>query len=158
MNIFDNISEDCIFDIPHKNKIILAKILSVYDGDTCICLFELKNGVFFQTKLRIYGVDTPELHSKNKNIYTCELEKKAAENITQKIKNLIEGKILKIRILDYDKYGGRFVGEIFLSKADKPRNSSSLSKYLIKKGYGKEYFGEKKNEWTNEELLFIIDS
>ena len=156
---FDNIPEDCIFEVPHKNTIISAKIVNVYDGDTCTCLFELKNGVYFQTKIRLYGIDTPETHPKNIiNEELLNLEKRASEHITQKVRKLIEGKVLKIRIIDYDKYGGRYIGDIFLSNANSPRKSSLLTNYLIKKGFGKKYYGTAKEEWSKEELLFILES
>lgn len=158
-NIFDNIPEDCIFEIPHKNNIISAKIVNVCDGDTFVCLFELKNGVFFQTKIRLCGIDTPESHPKNiKDEELYNLEKRAADHTKLKVKKLIEGKILKIRIKDYDKYGGRYIGDVFLSNAINPRKSSLLANYLIKKGFGKEYYGDKKEEWLKEELLFILES
>jgi len=148
--LFENIPEDCIFDIPHKNKIISAKVIKVCDGDTLSVIFELRNGVYMNTKIRILGVDTPETHSDN------ELEKLAGECVTKYVKKLVEGKILKITIKNHDKYGGRFVGDVYLSNASKPRRSSLVSFNLIKNKYGREYNGEKKEAWTEEELQYII--
>ena len=37
-------------------------------------------------------------------------------------------------------------------------NGIDLAKLLIKKGYAKAYFGNKKEPWTQKELDFIIDN
>lgn len=151
---FDSIPEENIFEIPHKGKLIFAKVIEVLDGDTILVLFHLKNEVYMKARLRICGVDTPEKHPSIGDC--CDLEKKCALFITQQIKKKIEGKVVQIRIDSFDKYGGRYIGVLYDSTAKKPRETSSLGNYLVQKGYAREYSGDKKKEWTREELEKII--
>ena len=41
-----------------------AKIIGVYDGDTITALVELGFNVTIELKLRLYGIDTPEVRGK----------------------------------------------------------------------------------------------
>jgi endonuclease YncB( thermonuclease family) len=152
---FDSIPEENIFEIPHKGKLIFAKVIEVLDGDTMSVLFHLKNEVYMKARLRICGIDTPEKHPLGRG-ECCDLEKQCSLFITQKVKERIEGKVVQIRIHSFDKYGGRYIGELYQSAAKKPRETSSLGKYLVQKGYAREYGGDKKKEWTREELEKII--
>lgn len=147
---------ELIDDLPFKNKIILARVVDVYDGDTCTVIFKFGNKLQ-KLKIRVIGIDTPELkpqsknsQNKDKDITLLKLEKIAAEKIKNDVENLILNKVLKVKFLKWDKYGGRVNGEIFLSKYE------TLSEYLIRKNYARKYNGEKKKEWTKFELNKII--
>lgn len=43
-----------------------AKIIDVYDGDTCTAIIDLGFYVHVQMKLRLYGIDTPEIRGLEK--------------------------------------------------------------------------------------------
>jgi len=43
-----------------------AKIIDVYDGDTCTAIVDLGFYVHIQMKLRLYGLDTPEVRGVEK--------------------------------------------------------------------------------------------
>lgn len=117
-------------------------INQVIDGDTFLVTFIL-NGSPFSIKIRLMGVDTPELSSKNM------LEKKSSLLIREYLKQKIEGKYGVTILKKWDKYGGRIVGSIMVDNID-------ISMLLLSNKLGKSYEGCKKEEWTEEELVNII--
>jgi endonuclease YncB( thermonuclease family) len=90
-------------------------------------------------KLRLFGVDTPELSSKNP------LEKEVAREVTEFLKKKIEGKYFTCELVKHDKYGGRVVGKLCYKNRD-------LSDILLEHRLGKCYEGGNKGAWKEEEL------
>ena len=114
----------------------------VIDGDTFLVTFILNDSPF-TIKIRLLGVDTPELSSKNTQ------EKKASSLIKEYLKEKIEGKYGVTIMKKWDKYGGRIVGSVMVDNVD-------ISMLLISNKFGKSYEGCKKEEWKEEELVNII--
>lgn len=116
------------------------KITRVIDGDTVA--FEanfLPDPIKKELSIRVYGVDTPEKGFRG----LCDKEKTAGEAASAFTKKLVkEAKTTKIAIWDWDKYGGRVLGDVML-------DGKSLRKQLIDKGYAREYYGEAKQSWCN---------
>lgn len=117
-------------------------INEVIDGDTFFVTF-IFNGSPFSIKIRLMGVDAPEISSKNP------YEKKASLLIKEYLKKNIEGKYGVTIMKKWDKYGGRIVGSIMVDNVD-------ISMLLISNKFGKSYEGCKKEEWNEEELANII--
>jgi len=44
-----------------------AKIISVYDGDTCTALVDLGFNINLEIKIRLFGIDTPELRGEDRD-------------------------------------------------------------------------------------------
>ena len=108
-----------------------AKCVHVYDGDTVHVVFKMPNSnECYKWIIRISGIDTPEIKSKNVN------EKKTACEARDFLKSQILDKIIIIECLDFDKYG-RLLGELYIDN----RNDVSISKQMIEKGYAKAYDG-----------------
>jgi endonuclease YncB( thermonuclease family) len=118
-----------------------AKIVSVYDGDTCTAVFRCfpdpKKSPLIQYRIRMVGVDTPELKPL--------LSTPNRENIVAKAKEAkkaVEDKILnKIVILDcqgFDKYG-RILATITVE-------GLNLNEWLIAQNYAVIYDGGTKEE------------
>lgn len=114
------------------------KITRVKDGDT----------VEFEAKwlpaplkpllsLRVLGVDTPEKAPRAK----CEKEAKGGQAATDFTKKKIaEAKKIQIEIKDWDKFGGRVLGDVII-------DGQSLSKMLIDNNLARPYHGEAKKSW-----------
>jgi micrococcal nuclease len=114
------------------------KITRVKDGDT----------VEFEAKwlpaplkpllsLRVLGVDTPEKAPRAK----CEKEAKGGQAATDFTKKKIaEAKKIQIEIKDWDKFGGRVLGDVII-------DGQSLSKMLIDNKLARPYNGEAKKSW-----------
>jgi len=106
-----------------------AKVLRVIDGDTIVLNIDLGFNVTIKETIRLYGINTPELRSKNKNEKTK--AKIAKDYILKQFKindNEIEIETLK------DKKGkyGRMLGIIHIK--DKFGNWINLNHELIKNG------------------------
>ena len=116
------------------------KLTRVLDGDTVA--FEanfLPEPLKKELSIRVYGVDTPEKGFRAK----CESENTkglAATEFTKK--SIASAKKIEVAIADWDKFGGRVLGDIIL-------DGQSLRSLLIKNGYAREYYGEAKQTWCN---------
>jgi len=53
-----------------------------------------------------------------------------------------KGKSIKIAISDWDKFGGRVLGDVIV-------DGKSLRRELIANGHAREYYGEKKQSWCD---------
>lgn len=116
-----------------------AKIVSVYDGDTFTIIIQLNNK-FSKFKVRLYGVDCPEVKPLRKNFKTEELrleEKARGFEAKKYVSDLIFGEILKIEAMGFDKYG-RLLAEVYIGE-------EKLSEKIIEDGFGYAYFGGTKN-------------
>ena len=43
----------------------IAEVVSVYDGDTCTCVVDLGFKTSTRIKVRLVGIDTPEIRTKD---------------------------------------------------------------------------------------------
>jgi len=115
-----------------------AKCVYVYDGDTVHIVFKQPHSTeCFKWVIRLSGIDTPEMKSKNVN------EKQAAVASRDFLRNLILDKIIIVECGNFDKYG-RLLGELYLEG-----NPVSLSKQMIEKGYAKAYDGGTKEGFAD---------
>jgi endonuclease YncB( thermonuclease family) len=141
----EEIDTDSVPSVPYQNKVVYAKICGVYDGDTCTFVVLIGGKVPIKLNARIEGIDTPEIRG------SSPLEKEAAIAVRDEVTRLIEGKILPIKMLKWDKYGGRVDAQIFIEEG------GLLSNYLIDKMLAKPYDGGRKEPWQTEELTLILD-
>lgn len=114
------------------------EITRVVDGDTVEFRVDwLPKELGDTLKLRIYGVDTPEKSSRAKCAKEGKLGAAATKFAIEQIYNA-ESRYIVIR--DWDKYGGRVLGDLIL-------DGVSLRDLLIKRGYAKPYEGGAKTSW-----------
>lgn len=117
-----------------------AKITRVIDGDTVA--FEAKwllAPLKKELSIRVYGVDTPEKGFRAK----CPAEDKKGHDATDFTTSAVRNaKTRQVIIIDWDKYGGRVLGDVLL-------DGQSLRKMLIDGGYAREYYGAAKTSWCN---------
>lgn len=111
-----------------------AKVLNIYDGDTCTCAFNTFGLGIFKHKIRLSGIDTAEMKDHDQKIKT--LAKKAKEFLVSKIEN----KIVFLKCYKSDMYG-RILADIFIDGEDK-----SMSQLLIDNGFALPYDGKKKGD------------
>lgn len=112
----------------------------VIDGDTVAFKASFLPAPLKQElALRVYGVDTPEKGHRAK----CASEDARGKAATKFTTDAINAtKSHKIILMDWDKYGGRVLGDIVL-------DGQSLRTLLIQNGYAREYYGEAKTSWCN---------
>lgn len=109
-----------------------AKVLEVIDGDTIDVSIDLGFNVLHTIRVRLYGINTPETRTKNKE------EKLRGQKAKERLKELIEGKIVTIKTQkdDTEKFG-RYLGIVFL-------DNNNINQTLISEGHATEYFGGKR--------------
>lgn len=114
------------------------RVTRVIDGDTVG--FEAKflpDPLKKELSVRVYGVDTPEKGFRAK----CDAENKRGLEATAFTKKMISSaKRTRVVVMDWDKYGGRVLGDILI-------DGISLRSMLISSGYARPYFGEAKQSW-----------
>jgi endonuclease YncB( thermonuclease family) len=116
------------------------KIIRIIDGDTVE--FEaafLLDPLPKKLSLRVWGVDTPEKGGRAE----CKKEADMGDAASKFTKDLLaKAKSTKIVIYEWDKFGGRVLGDVLI-------DGNSLTKMLIEKGFAREYYGDKKTSWCN---------
>jgi endonuclease YncB( thermonuclease family) len=117
-----------------------ANITRVIDGDTVA--FEatfLPNPLKKELSIRVFGVDTPEKGHRAQCPKEDVMGKRATEFTKQAV---ISAQKRQIVLMDWDKYGGRVLGDVIL-------DGKSLRQALIANGLAREYYGEAKTSWCN---------
>lgn len=117
-----------------------AVFTRVIDGDTvAFQALWLPDPLKKELSVRVYGVDTPEKGFRAK----CPSEDQRGQAATAFTKSMMNGaKTRQVLLMDWDKYGGRVLGDIIL-------DGKSLRDMLISQGYAREYYGEAKTSWCN---------
>jgi endonuclease YncB( thermonuclease family) len=117
-----------------------AVITRVIDGDTVgVSTPWLPAPLKPELSVRVYGVDTPEKGFRAQ----CASEAQRGEAATAFTKQAVaNSQKRQVMIMDWDKYGGRVLGDILL-------NGQSLRGMLIANGFAREYYGEAKTSWCN---------
>ena len=117
-----------------------AVITRVIDGDTVgIQATWLPAPLKPELSIRVFGVDTPEKGHRA----ACPSEAARGEAATAFTKAQINAATKRqIVLMDWDKYGGRVLGDIIL-------DGRSLRQGLIANGFAREYYGEAKTSWCN---------
>jgi endonuclease YncB( thermonuclease family) len=115
-------------------------ITRVIDGDTVAFQANfLPPPLKQELSIRVFGVDTPEKGHRAQ----CPSEDQRGQAATAFTKNAItKAQKRQVAIADWDKYGGRVLGDILL-------DGQSLRMMLIQNGFAREYYGEAKTSWCN---------
>ena len=102
-----------------------AKIIDVYDGDTVTAIVDLGFLHFQEMKLRLYGIDTPELRGD---------EKEAGIVVRDLVREMILNKDVEIHSYK-DKQGkyGRYLANLIVDGLD-------VNQWLVDNGHAKSYF------------------
>jgi micrococcal nuclease len=112
-----------------------AELVRVIDGDTYELIINVWPEVEIHTNLRLLGVDTPELSSKQPCEVALALDAKAY------VTDLFgHAGTIYVVAAGTDKYGGRFLGGLQLDGRD-------LASQLILAGKAHPYNGGKKQRW-----------
>jgi micrococcal nuclease len=121
----------------------LIKVLNVIDGDTIdLALHSDDTGKIFKHRVRLYGIDTPEMHPSLSNpdrAKEIEASKQAKAALTQRLQendNLVIAHFNK-----FDKYG-RLMATLYDAKGE------DINNWMITSGHALAYFGKKKGKFS----------
>lgn len=114
-------------------------------------------GIRCQFNLRLYGIDTPEMHPHHikpdgtvRTQESLDKEKALAQKAKTVLIDLLKSHKWTIYISDIEngKYAGRFVGKAFVK--DENGKLRSIANHLLMKGVARHYFGgHKEGTWDN---------
>jgi endonuclease YncB( thermonuclease family) len=114
------------------------EITRVIDGDTVeIAVDFLPSPLPPRLSIRVMGVDTPEKAPRAQCDAEAALARKASAFTKDAVANARE---VDIKILKWDKYGGRVLGEVYL-------DHQSLAESLVSAGLARHYKGDAKQSW-----------
>lgn len=115
-------------------------VTRIIDGDTVgVAAPWVPDPLKKEVSIRVWGVDTPEKAPRAQ----CPAEAakaKAASQYTQA--QLSAATRIQVEVRDWDKYGGRMLGDIYI-------DGKSLRTLLLSAGHAREYYGGTKTSWCN---------
>ena len=131
--------------------IVECRVVDVYDGDTITVLFAFMGAGFFKEKVRLRGIDTPEMRptGAGRSEEDKAAEKRAATAARDWLRGQILGKRVWLLMGGREKYG-RWLADVY------PHDSrdgarfimNSYSKQLIQLGHAKPYNGKTKGAFV----------
>ena len=134
----------------YENLKKLVKVLKVMDGDTIdIALHSDDTGKIFKHRIRLYGIDTPEMHPSLSNpdrLKEIEASKQSKEALTQRLQE--NDNMVIAHFHKFDKYG-----RLMATLHDK--QGEDINKWMIVSGYAQEYFGKTKKKFVASAPLML---
>ena len=116
---------------------VTARVLRVIDGDTIAVRARIWIGQSVDTRVRIVGVDTPELRGE------CALEIELAAAARELVVEALGDQPVTLRDVRYDKFGGRVLARVESSTGE------DIARLLIAAGLGRPYDGGKRAPWCD---------
>jgi micrococcal nuclease len=105
-----------------------ATIVNVVDGDTVDAIIDLGFNIQIKERLRLYGIDTPEIRTKDLE------EKEKGFAAKDFVKEAILNKEVMIDTTKGTGKFGRYLATIYYGE-----NNTNLNEELLEKGYAKPY-------------------
>jgi endonuclease YncB( thermonuclease family) len=112
-----------------------AEVLRVIDGDTFEARIRVWPGLDITTKVRLRGIDAPELRAR------CPEERVKAEAARDALSSLLSEGSVGVTHVGLDKYGGRVVAEA------STRLTANVSERLFAAGHARRYAGGRREGW-----------
>jgi endonuclease YncB( thermonuclease family) len=112
-----------------------ADVIRVLDGDTFEARVRVWPGLDITTKVRLRGVDAPELRAR------CAEERIKAEAARDALAGLLGRGEVGVRQVSLDKYGGRVVADA------SARDTASIADALLAGGHVRRYAGGRREGW-----------
>jgi len=110
-------------------------VIRTIDGDTFEARVHLEPGLELNTRVRLRGIDAPELKA------ACVQELQMAQAATDALRALLGEGGVTIFNIGPDKYGGRVVADVAT------RRTGNVSTALLTAGHARSYGGGHRNGW-----------
>ena len=105
-----------------------ARVLDVIDGDTITVSARIWLGQAIEIRVRLAGIDTPELRGK------CAAEQALAQKAREALASRIGGRTISLHDVRYGTYAGRVIAR--LSDGEAPDIGQSLLSAGLARAYG----------------------
>jgi micrococcal nuclease len=111
-----------------------GQVIKVYDGDTITIASKLpfENSPLYRLSVRLNGIDTPEIKTKN------EEEKICAKEVRDELTKMILNKEIQLKNIKSEKYG-RILADVYL-------DNIFINEWLIENRFAVKYDGGTKNK------------
>lgn len=136
---------------------LFAKVVSVYDGDTITVATRLKGEQFWLYKLRLLGLDTPEIHPRYSTPDRAR-HQAAAQLVNEHLVAKIPlGSVIVVEFSKEDKYG-RALGTLHTTRYSfgSYYKNENVNRWLIDMGYALPYTGGAKTLFPSAFLDNIL--
>jgi endonuclease YncB( thermonuclease family) len=110
-------------------------VVRTIDGDTFEARVHLEPGVDLTTRIRLRGIDAPELKA------SCPQELQMAEAATGALRAMLSEGDVRIFNIGPDKYSGRVVADVVT------RRIGNVSTAMLAAGHARSYGGGHRNGW-----------
>jgi len=115
---------------------VSAEVVHVIDGDTFEATAQIWLGESIAVRVRIAGIDAPELHAR------CDDEYRRAIAARDYLARRIEGGSVRLSQVRNDKYGGRVDADVSDAKGD-------IGEAMIAKKLARPYAGGRRGGWCD---------
>ncbi|MCC2095562.1 MAG: thermonuclease family protein [Hyphomicrobiales bacterium] len=119
-----------------------AELLQVIDGDTFVARVPVWLGQDVITRVRLRGVDTPELKGR------CARETAKAREAAQAAGEFLRSGPVMLTDIGTGKYAGRVIARVAVTRPDS-RQTEDLGALLLAGGYARRYSGGRRGNWCN---------
>ena len=120
---------------PVLRAVYPAEVLRVIDGDTFEARVRLWPGLETVTKIRLRGIDAPEMKAR------CDEERSKALAARDALQAILDQGDVGVSAVTLDKYGGRVVAEA------STRATPDVSEALLGAGLARSYVGGRRESW-----------
>ena len=110
-------------------------VIRTIDGDTFEARVHLESGLDLNTRVRLRGIDAPELKA------SCPQELQMAEAATGALRAMLGEGDVRIFNIGPDKYRGRVVADVVT------RRTGNVSTAMLAAGHARSYGGGHRNGW-----------
>lgn len=114
---------------------VRAEVIRVHDGDTLVVRARIWLGQVVSTKVRLAGVDAPELRGR------CARERRMARAARGFVMRKLAGGGVTLRDIRFGKYAGRVLARVITAEGE------DLGRSLIAAGLARPYRGRRRGRW-----------
>ena len=116
---------------------VAAEVLEVIDGDTIAVRVRIWLGQDLETRVRLEGIDAPELHGK------CPRERQLAVSARDFLKARLADRPVTLHDVQLGKYAGRVVARVSTEDGD------DVGGALVRAGLARGYRGGARRSWCD---------
>jgi endonuclease YncB( thermonuclease family) len=116
---------------------VAADVIRVIDGDTLALRARIWIGIDIVVNARIRGIDAPELRGR------CDAEKVKAVEARARLEALADGRTVRLRRIENDKYAGRVLADIVTDEG------TDLAAAMLESGLARPYDGSTRAPWCD---------
>ena len=113
----------------------VSKVIKIIDGDTIDVMLDLGFDIMYKSRVRLFGIDTPE--SRTRDVIEKEYGLMSKKYLTDKLKS---AKKISIKTYKGEETGkfGRILGDVFV-------DGKSVNMKMVKEGHAVQYYGQNKS-------------